>query len=52
MDAIYKVIDNKVNSVTGDSIVIEKSTGLIQGLTKTDVTPSTSGEVYVLDTTI
>ena len=49
---IYKVIDNKVNSVTGDSIVIEKSTGLIQGLTKTDITPSTSGEVYVLDTTI
>lgn len=49
---IYKVIDNKVNSVTGDGIVVEKTTGLIQGLTKTDITPSTSGEVYVLDTTI
>lgn len=49
---IYKIIDNKVNSVTGEGIVVEKTTGLIQGLTKTDVTPSTSGEVYVLDTTI
>lgn len=49
---IYKIIDNKVNSVTGDGIVVEKTTGLIQGLTKTDITPSTSGEVYVLDTTI
>ena len=49
---IYKIIDNKVNSVTGEGIVVEKTTGLIQGLTKTDITPSTSGEVYVLDTTI
>ena len=49
---IYKVIDNKVNSVTGEGIVVEKTSGLIQGLTKTDVTPTNSGEVYVLDTTI
>lgn len=38
-----------INQASGSSITVQTTTGTIQGLTKTDCTVDTAGEVYLLD---